>query len=453
MDTSSWSENEKEWFFEYWGAFLDPDEWELNGFSLSEANEWTEWDVEPGVAGLYRKKGILNPPNIRFSYFGCDIEEAIDWEREGFDLATAFEWSEWEVDPETAVKYRNQGILEPPSEHFRDEGISLEDAFNWVNIGLDDFDKALLWIEWGVSPQDAKKYLDNGIEPPDEEFRESGISLTEAIDWVKLGFKSSEWPERIAEDEHYWKYWHDVGIKPEQANELREQLVGFLASEDQIDLSVRDGAMYSYQSYYGSKKKTDLEVLTSECLASLTCLKKLGMPINAENMYKWRGLTSEMILAAIDNSIEPDIAFALGKNLATPQGLEIHSLLKSMGVEHHIDWVQRWNFTIADIQALKKLKIDLHQFVMIAILERIDGRVLLDWAKAKWPIMEEVIDMKAKTINHVVSKWIKSGLEPKVAYPYFVDGFSPDNAKAWIDSGVKDPKIAKRRQDAGLHPK
>ena len=454
MDTSSWSENEKEWFFEYWGAFLDPDEWELNGFSLSEANEWTEWDVEPGVAGLYRKKGILNPPNIRFAYFGCDIEEAIDWEREGFDLATAFEWSEWEVDPETAVKYRNQGILEPPSEHFRDEGISLEVAFNWVSLGFDDFDDASPWIDWGVSPQDAKKYSDEGIDPPDEEFRDSGLSFGQALKWIKHGFNSAEWSEPMSEDEHYWKNWYNVGISPEQAEVLRVQLIEYLNLESQNDLEVRDYKMYSLNRYIWTNKKVDdLAALTKECVASLKPLGDAGLPLSVENMVKWRSLTAEMILAAIDNEVDPQSAFALGENLATSQGVELYSLLKSMGADHLTEWFQRNLFSVADVEALNKLKIDLRDFVMLTIFEKIEGKLLLQWAKAKWHVTEKVPNLSKKTIEYPVIKWIKTGVDPKVARLFFNAGFNPKETKSWIGSGVTDPKIAKRRQDAGLTPK
>ena len=447
---ASWSKNEKAWFIEEWGAFQDPDEWEDYGFSLSEAIEWSQWDIEPGVADLYRKDGILNPPDHEFSQYGFDVEDAIEWINMGFDLSSAVEWSDWDVEPDEAANYKEKGIIELPSEHFRDEGVSLEDALKWVSSGFEDFDEAWLWIEWNVTPQDAKQFKDAGHEPPDEEFREAGLSVEDAMQWEIHGFSSSEFENPIDEKETYWKYWHDAGLKPEKAKFLYSDLVEYIENEFQDELEPRNKRNYSY---FGRDRKTQLEILTSECIATLAQLNNAGMQVNAENMVKWRGFTSEMILAAIDNGIEPDVAFALGEDLATPQGLELHALLKSMDSEKHIDWALRWKFTVADVQALKKKKINFHDFVMATILGQLNAHVLLKYAKAKWPVLEKVVDLKAQTIEYVVAEWVNGGLEPRAAYPYFVAGFSSQEAKAWLDSGVGDPKIAKRRQDAGLKPK
>ena len=472
-----WSESEKAQFVNEGGWLHEADEWASLGFSISEAIEWTLWAIEPKQAKIYRKRGILNPPHPAFFYSGIEIMDAVRWEEKGFDVdlaeewlgtgieimdavrwvekgfdvEAAGEWTDWGVDPETAERLRSEGFSVPPSDQFRDENVSLENALNWIKFGFEDIDAAWQWIEWKVAPKDAYQYRTDGLEPPDEEFRDEGLSFAQAMKWVSRGFSAATDNGTYFESEYYWKYWYDAQIKPSEAESLRATLSEFIEKEFRAGVRARR-RRYSF-SFRDEDEDYELQNFKSECLTTLSQLKIAGLKINPEAMIRWRGFSSEQILAAIDNEIDPDHAFALGKSLTSTRGVKIYSLLKSIGAEDDIEWVERNGFSVADIEALRKLKIDLHDFVMLTYLARLDAQVLLKWAKAKWPVTEKKPIWETKSIEYVVAKWIETGLDPKVAYQFFISDFSPEEAQAWVGVGVIDPKIAQRRKNAGLSPK
>ena len=311
-----WADYEKQWFVDECGVSKDPDEWEAHGFSSSEAIEWALWDVEPGDANRYRKSGTLNPPDMSFSYNGIAIKDAIQWVKEGFDLVEAVSWYLWKVDPKTAVRHRKSGLFEAPDEQFRHAGLTLEETLKWFDEGFEDFDDAMDWIKWKVSPTNAKKYTDAGGYSPDDEFYEAGLCFADAIKWCELGFEISKYEDPLDEDENCWKNWHDAGFKPNEAASLRAEL--FEVIEKQFDeLYPRQTRIRHWSGKNG--KESELSDIASECVSTLTQLAASGMKIDAENLVKWRGFSADMITATVDNGLEPDDAELALKLKIQPQ--------------------------------------------------------------------------------------------------------------------------------------
>ena len=453
-NSPSWSEFDKEWFAERYGTFQDADEWEAYGFSSSEAIEWALSDVEPDDANRYRKSGTLNPPDRSYSLHGIAVEEAIQWEKEGFTLYEAVCWFCWGVDPKTAAQYRVKGIVEAPEDEFRVEGLTLEETFKWFDEGFECFADAAEWIEWKVSPENAKKYKEAGKESPDDEFRDVGLSFTVAMKWLEQGFHSYEYGDPQDEDENYWKNWHDSGFKPNQAAVLRTELYKYI--EKQFDEGVRARRKPFLHTTLKKGKEFELSLLASECSSTLTQLAAAGMKIDAENLFKWRGFSAEMITATVDNGLEPDDAGEALELKILPNQLELFERIKAVEDifmdSNYAKFLLNAGITEKQFQYLLSKGFRLTRIADAIKIHSLTINTIIKWAKAGWPV-----DVLEKDKNghqqSVLGPWIETKLDPKTAYLWKTNNFSADDCEKWIKAGVTDPEIANRRKVAGIEPK
>ena len=495
---SQWEEFRKKW--------LAADGWEACGFSEDEAMEWTRFGVEPADANRYRKNGILNPPDENYSfnfieieeaiqwvkegfinfvdaadwiawevspknakkykdagkktpedefrYEGFTLEEAIQWEKEGFDLVEAVSWHLWGIDPKSAAQNRENGVSEAPDEQFRDEGMTLEETFKWLDEGFEDFDDAAEWIEWKVSPKNAKKYKEAGKESPDDEFRDAGLSCTVAMKWLEHGFHSYEYGDPEAEDENYWKNWHDAGFKPNQAAVLRTELSKYI--EKQFDEGVRARRKPFIYTTIKKGKEFELSLLASECSSTLTQLAAAGMKIDAENLFKWRGFSAEMITATVDNGLEPDDADSARELKIHPNQLELFERIKAVEDifmdSYYAKFLLNVGITEKQFQYLFKKGFRLTRIADAIKIHSLTINTIIKWAKAGWPV-----DVLEKDKNghqqSVLGPWIETKLDPKTAYLWKTNNFTAEATEKWIKAGVTDPEIASRRRVAGIEPK
>jgi len=494
---SSWEEFRKKWLAE--------DGWEACGFSEDEAMEWTRFGVEPGDANRYRKNGILNPPDENYSfnfieieeaiqwvkegfknfvdaadwiawevspknakklkdagkkppedefrYEGFTLEEAIQWEKEGFDFVEAVPWQLWKVEPKTAAQHRKNGVFEAPDEKFRDEGLTLDETLKWIDEGFEDFDDAMDWIKWKVSPKNAKKFTDAGEYFPDDEFYEAGLSFADAIKWCELGFHESEYDDPQDEDENFWKNWHDAGFKPNQAASLRTEL--FEVIEKQIDeLYPRQTRIRHWPAK--NSKESELSDIASECVSTLTQLAASGMKIDAENLVKWRGFSAEMITATVDNGLEPDDAELALELKIQPNQLELYEKVKAVEDifmdSNYAKFLLNAGITEKQFQYLLSKGFRLTRIADAIKIHSLTFNTIIKWAKAGWQV-----DVLEKDKNghqqSVLGPWIETKLDPGTAYLWKTNNFTAEDTEKWIKAGVTDPEIANRRKLAGIEPK
>ena len=460
MNSSSWSEFEKEWFAAEHGIFQDPEEWEIYGFSLSEAIEWATLGVEPGDANRYRKNGTLNTPDERFLLNGIEIDEAIQWEREEFNWYEAVRWFFWDVDPKTAAQYRDKGIVEAPEDEFRDEGLTLEETFKWFDEGFECFDDAAGWIEWKVSPKNAKKYKDAGKEPPDEEFLEVGISLANAVKWLEQGFHSSEYGDPQDEDENYWKNWYDAGLTPSAACRVRDNLVEMAATGAY-------GARGTFLDHHGYElpgselQQRRLDVLR-QALQTLPELARARVPISAENLIKWRNFKVKGILDAIDHGVEPEDAHKLISREIPLDQVDLYEKIKLYEMQRS-STEREASSTAAELiyrgvsaQQLNlfiKKDLDLSRILWVMDMDKLKIGTVAKWAKAGWQVDDSGWDKNSKRVPPEFVSWISTKLDPTTAHRWKMNNFTAEATKKWRDAGVSDPEIANRRKVAGIEPK
>jgi hypothetical protein len=451
---SSWADYEKQWFVDECGVSKDPGEWEAHGFSSNEAVEWALLNVEPGDANRYRKNGTLNPPDRSYSLNGIAIEEAIQWEKEGFDFVDAVGWHLWKVEPKTAAQHRKNGVFEAPDERFSYEGLTLDETLKWIDEGFEDFDDAMDWIKWKVSPKNAKKYADAGEYSPDDEFYEAGLSFADAIKWCEMGFHESENDDPQDEDENYWKNWHDAGLKPNQAAVLRTELFKYV--ERQFDEGMRARQQPFIHATIKKAKEFELSLLASECSSTLTQLAAAGMKIDAENLFKWRGFSAEMITATVDNGLEPDDAELALELKILPSQLELYEKVKAVEDifmdSNYAKFLLNAGITEKQFQYLLKKGFRLTRIADAIKIHSLTINTIVKWAKAGWPV-----DVLEKDKNghqqSVLGPWIETKLDPKTAYLWKTNNFTAEAAEKWIKAGVTDPEIANRRKLAGIEPK
>ena len=453
-NSKSWSEFEKEWFIEECGAWRYSDEWESYDFSWFEAIDWARWDVKPGDANRYRTNGVLNPPEFVLEFASIGIDEAMLWVNEGFDLVEAVCWYLWEVDPKTAARHRDKGVLEAPDERFIWEGLTLEEAFQWVKEGFEDFDDAAEWIEWKVSPKNAIKYKDAGKELPDEEFREAGLSFEDAMKWYEHGFYSYGDEDSQIEDGNYWKNWYDAGLNPNQAANLRTELFEFIEKQFEKGTRARQVSIRYWNPL--QSKESDLSDIAHECLLTLVELAAAGMKMNAENLVKWRGFSAERITATIDYGLGPDDAELAWELNIHPNQLELYEKIKAVEDifmdSNYAKFLLNAGITEKQFQYLLKKGFRLTRIAEAIKIDSMTIDTIIKWAKAGWQV--DVIEKDEHgNQQSLLGPWIETKLDPETAYRWKTNYFSAYACEKWIRAGVTDPEIAKRRFRAGIKPK
>jgi len=294
----------------------------------------------------------------------------------------------------------------------------------------------------GVMPIDAKKFVDAGLNAPDDGYRQAGISLRAAMSWTTKGFSSEEYygMEGIKHFD-YWKFWHDAGLTPDLAELLRAKIEESISWCIESEIYPRGFGVDSISWFQRFDPKSAEKRLKGQLVDSVTELSKAGLGLTIENLIKWRGISAKVILASIDNQIDPDTAYEMGEVALAPYSKPISDLLrKTKSVSMPQEFTHR-GLKEDDLKKLLELNYELDDIVRVMSDSKIDGPVLLKWAINGWRVTERVF-----------LSWYAEGFGPQLASTWRSHGFDAVLARAWIKTGVKDPEVARRRSSAGILP-
>ncbi len=187
--------------------------------------------------------------------------------------------------------------------------------------------------------------------------------------------------------------------------------------------------------------KSTQEALKEQLVDSVGELSKAGLGLTIENLIQWRGIPAKVILASIDNLIDPDTAYEMGDVALAPYSKPIDDLLrKTKNTSMPQEFTHR-GMTEKDLKKLLELNYELDDIVRVMTDSKIDGQVLLKWAVNGWRVTERGF-----------LSWYAEGFGPQLASVWSSHGFSAVLARAWIKTGVKDPEVARRRSTAGILP-
>lgn len=425
-------------------------EWQLAGIDIRAAQEWSGYGVKLESASLLRKKGVA--PGDVYSFLVCDISvtNAVKWLSAGFDTEVAINWIAWKVSCEKASELLSDGFTEPPPIEFHEAGVSLVNALKWVKAKI-DFDTASDWIDWKVPTDTAIELALKDEWPPGKEFKESGITYKVAMEWYSE-FSEDEIEYSDNEIKTYWKIWFKAGFNAKSAKVFQTELSNFIKGALDEDLLARKRPLF-LDVYREEDKDDQYKYLLEECLETIGHLSAAGMKITVNNVVLWRGLTHEQILACIDGGIDPETGYFLGDSVLSEDAIEMHELLRENGFYSSPTTFKRLGLSNSDLKKLIKLKINLDDYLNASRFLKIPGSELVKWVTL---FRDDAIKIEWKANGRyrpMIEDWIDAKFSPKEAWGWYSENFTATTAKAWLDSGVADPTIAKRRQDAGLEPK
>ena len=469
--------------------------WQSVGVDYASACLMNFWGKGPDEAVELNKRGVTSPPDMRFANFlglsfaqackwveaGFDFDSASAWIGSGFSFAQACKWVEAGFDFDSASAWIGSGFSFAQACKWLWAGLDLDAALSWLQIlprkatpdlarkwskaGLDEVDAsnwinlsvtepaianswlqsgftaeaAEEWIKWGVMPVDAEKFVDAGLSAPDDGYRQAGISLSAAMSWTAKGFESEEYFGMEQFD--YWKFWHDAGLTPDLAELLCAKIEESISLCIESKIYPRGFGVDSFSMFQRFDPKSAEKRLKGQLVDSVTELSKAGLGLTIENLIKWRGISAKVILASIDNQIDPDTAYEMGEVALAPYSKPISDLLrKTKSVSMPQEFTHR-GLKEDDLKKLLELNYELDDIVRVMSDSKIDGPVLLKWAINGWRVTERVF-----------LSWYAEGFGPQLASTWRSHGFDAVLARAWIKTGVKDPEVARRRSSAGILP-
>jgi hypothetical protein len=209
-----------EWFWDFWSDFdsadwlslehvscrncimklfkLDHPDYEASGLSPEEFLIWKEGlqegvDLGPKLFQIEASNSVRRLSEcwisrediVKWLASDCSIDEAencagffddfdhaMGWREAGFgpDEETTGNWLRWECSPEIAAKYVQMGIEYVPGQHYKELGVSLEDAvffeLNGFSDHVDDSGRYFVgvWLSSGLSPQQILSLRDHIVE-------------------------------------------------------------------------------------------------------------------------------------------------------------------------------------------------------------------------------------------------------------------------------------------------
>jgi len=440
-----------DYFLNHNGMSLDSAlKWDSHGFGMEEAQMWSDSGIDCEDAVILRKQGLTADSVADFTFWGLSISQAVKWLAAGFDGNTANDWIDWKVSCEKAKKYSDEGIFEPPADEFRDAGLTLSEAMKWAKAGI-DFDTASDWIDWKVPTESAIELVLKDEWPPGKEFKESGLTYKAAMEWLSE-FSEDEIEYLENETKTYWKTWFKAGFNAKSAKAFQTELSDFIKGALDEDLLARKRPLF-LNVYREEDNDDQYKYLLEECLETIGHLSAAGMKITVNNVVLWRGLTHEQILACIDRGIDPETGYFLGDSVLSEDAIEMHELLRENGFYSSPTTFKRLGLSISDLKKLIKLKINLDDYSNASRFLKIPGSELVKWVTL---FRDDAINIELRANGRyrpMIEDWIDAKFSPKEAWGWYSENFTATTAKAWLDSGVADPTIAKRRQDAGLEPK
>ena len=440
-----------DWFLNDSGMSLKQAlEWQLAGIDIRAAQEWSALGVKPKSASLLRKKGVHPGGVYLYLVSGISLTNALRWLTAGFDADAAIGWIAWKVSCEKASELTADGFTEPPSIEFHEAGVSLLNAMKWASAGI-DFDTASDWIDWKAPTDTAIELVLKDEWPPGKEFKESGLTYKAAMEWYSE-FSEDEIEYSENEIKTYWKTWFKAGFNAKSAKVFQTELSNFIKGALDEDLLARKRPLF-LDVYREEDKDDQYKYLLEECLETIGHLSAAGMKITIDNVVLWRGLTHEQILACIDGGIDPETGYFLGDSVLSEDAIEMHALLRENGFYSSPTTFKLLGLSNSDLKKLIKLKINLDDYLNASRFLKIPGSELVKWVTL---FKDDAIKIEWKANGRyrpLIEDWIDAKFSPKEAWGWYSENFTATTAKAWLESGVTDPKIAKRRHDAGLTPK
>ena len=446
--------------------------WQSIGVDYASACLMNFWGKGPDEAVELNKRGVTSPPDMRFANFlglsfaqackwvvaGFDFDSASAWIGSGFSFAQACKWVEAGFDLDAALSWLQilpRKATPDLARKWSKAGLDEVDASNWINLSVTEpaianswlqsgftAEAAEEWIKWGVMPIAAKKFVDAGLNAPDDGYRQAGISLSAAMSWTTKGFESEEYYGMEGMEQFdYWKFWHDAGLTPDLAELLRAKIEESISWCIESEIYPRGFGVDSISWFQRFDPKSAEKRLKGQLVDSVTELSKAGLGLTIENLIKWRGISAKVILASIDNQIDPDTAYEMGEVALAPYSKPISDLLrKTKSVSMPQEFTHR-GLKEDDLKKLLELNYELDDIVRVMSDSKIDGPVLLKWAINGWRVTERVF-----------LSWYAEGFGPQLASTWRSHGFDAVLARAWIKTGVKDPEVARRRSSAGILP-
>jgi hypothetical protein len=390
-----------------------------------------KWALDMGIDLEPRLVDIEWTEAIPMLYRG-DQEQLVKWLSSDFSTEDASAWLEWFDNFEDAVAWRDVGFT-PENE----------------SIGE--------WIEWGCSPVEASSAMKKGLETvPELRFRELGFSLEDAVFFELQNMTAYD-------GDVGWnmvEYWVTSGLSPLQIVELRNQVV---AQESEFE--------FVHSTSQTREDFCDWTVEPYEALPLMfEVLRKARLPITAENLRKFWGLTSKEILRLIDAGGDVEHGAQLCRLGIAPSKAALFKKMSALGVPDSVastlirrGFLQKYlslrngdrEFRDVAERLVSLLWVDESMTIEVAYgwldlrldrtsvrnwLEKgISGAIALQWARAGFSPVE-------------ARNWLDGGIDPKIAIQWHKEGLTVRECKSWIDAGIKSPVIAKRRKDAGIKP-
>lgn len=310
---------------------------------------------------------------------------------------------------------------------------SLDAALKWRDAGFGpDPETTEMWIDWGVKPKTAARYVRQGIVcPPDAGYRDFQISLKDALFFDENGFVcEDDWSGRDQIGN-----WIGSGLSAEQIVALRDELV----EREHIFEGLHERIRWKFEDDFARNFRDFLPRQFEE-------MKSVGLPITATNLERYWGLSSEEILKVIDSGGKVDVAAELVRRGAPSSKVSVADRLVALGVPLSL---------AATIAARGLLVRHLSQIKAMGDIQSTLERLMevLDCLEPDASIDDafDWMDLDGPTVD--VRSWVRLGFGPLEALRWSDEGFLPASAGRWRDSGVDSPSVAKHRYDAGLEPR
>lgn len=228
------------------------------GFSPKQADDWRSVGYGPDKAGLVTNKYNIGPKSFRrYQDEGFSLDRMAEWHEEGFEILH---------DP----KHRHRKEWPDSAFAWFSTGASLEEALRWHKEGYTPAERKE-WDDVGASLEKADRYRSKGFSPHDLDAIEgSDWDLEEALKWQKIVDE--------AEDISYSDAakLEGNGVTPGEAKRLFE--LGLEVNE-MLAFRSREVSVAELENFF------DIEFETFEVVPTIK--KFVDNNIRAEEAKKW----------------------------------------------------------------------------------------------------------------------------------------------------------------------
>ncbi len=213
--------------------------WEAAGFTAVTARPWMERGFTPEEARLFREAGLTPeealswkipsvpvPEALAWREAGFAPEEVVAWRQAGWTLEEARTWKEKGFAPDEAKIWKSSGFPNPKeASRWKHQGFEAHEVAVWKKAGFKP-GKAGAMRRAGLSPEEAKRWLQWYEMDDVVALKKAGFTLEEALKWEKQGGFTGEeaaaW-KRAGFTLEEARSWKKQGVEdPEEARRLRD---------------------------------------------------------------------------------------------------------------------------------------------------------------------------------------------------------------------------------------